>query len=111
MAYRLEKQEMNRGQYNWANPKKDSLLDIHITKVWGEIAKDEHNVDYLWVSVLIAGRPGQPVRLLGKDVFAHQLKKLAEESKHFDAKVNIGNDKGVPYLFVTGLEEHRDRLE
>ena len=74
-----------------------------ITKAWGELGTDENGVDKFTVSILMHERPGQPIRLTAKDVFARQLKKYFDENVIFSFEANIAGNP-IPYLFVTKLQ-------
>jgi hypothetical protein len=67
------------------------------------VEKDDNGVDKFTVSVLIAERPGQPIRLTGKDTFARLLKELADSNEPFAFDANLSGNP-IPYLFVTSIE-------
>lgn len=95
---------MTRAQANLVAPVTESYSRAHVIRVLGEgLTKDGDGLACITVRVLTSEKPGQPLQLVAKDLFAQQLAQFAKDNTSFSFEANVSG-RIQPYLFCTSLE-------
>src|SRR5208337_939519 len=95
---------MTRAQANLVAPVTEGYSRAHVVRVLGDgLVKDKDGLACITVRVLTSEKPGQPLQLVAKDLFAQQLAQFAKDNTSFSFEANVSG-RIQPYLFCTGLQ-------